>query len=77
MSGKLSGQEYQQFLDAVEERFKKVNEVNLVIDLTGFEFYGDLDAKKKTLSSVLENIKRFVGLHLILFSFVDASKQQN
>jgi hypothetical protein len=33
----------------LEERLKKVDEVNLVMDLTGFEFYGDFDAFMKDL----------------------------
>jgi hypothetical protein len=45
--GKVSGQEYQQFLDAVEERLKGTEPVSLVLVMTGLEFYGDFDAAKK------------------------------
>ncbi len=46
-SGKVTGEEYQQFLNAVDERLKAHGKVNLVVQLTGFVFYGDWDAFKK------------------------------
>lgn len=46
-SGEISGQEYQQFLDALEPHLKSSGQVNLVCDLAGVQFYGDLDAAKK------------------------------
>lgn len=48
-SGKVSGQEYQQFLDTLEGRLKTGDKVNVVFDLAGTEFYGDVDAAKKDL----------------------------
>ena len=45
-------------LDALEERFKKVNEVNLVMDMTGFEFYGDFEAFKKDFKLCFGEYKR-------------------
>jgi anti-anti-sigma regulatory factor len=48
-SGKVSGSEYQQFTDALSERLKAGGKVSLVLELTGFEFYGDLDSAKKDL----------------------------
>jgi len=47
MSGEISGAEYQQFTDALEERFKKGGEVDLVLDLSGAKFYADFEAMKK------------------------------
>ncbi len=46
-SGKITGPEYQQFLDALEPRLKAGSKVNVVFDLTGAEFYGDFAAAKK------------------------------
>lgn len=48
-SGKLTGQEYQQFLDALSELLKTGSQVSLVVEFVGFEFYGDLEAAKKDL----------------------------
>ena len=48
-SGKVTGQEYQRFIDALQVRLKGGSEVNLVVKLAGFEFYGDFDAAKKDL----------------------------
>ena len=45
-SGKVTGQEYQQFLDALDERLKTGEKVALVVEFTGFEFYGDFEAAK-------------------------------
>ena len=53
-SGKVTGQEYQQFLDALAVRFKGNEEVNLVCELVGFEFYGDFKSAKRILHLVLE-----------------------
>jgi hypothetical protein len=46
LSGKISGQEYQQFLQAIQERMNAGGPVNLVVELKDFEFYGDLEAAK-------------------------------
>ena len=46
-SDKVTGEEYQQYLNAVAERLKAQGKVNLVVQMTGFTFYGDWDAFKK------------------------------
>ncbi len=46
-SGKVTGEEYKRFLDAVDERLKTHDKVNMVADLSDFEFYGDFEAFKK------------------------------
>jgi hypothetical protein len=48
-SGKVTGEEYQQFLDALEKRLQTGDQVNLVMALAEFEFYGDFDSAKKDL----------------------------
>ena len=48
-SGKITGAEYQQFLDALTERFKTGSPVSLVCEMAGFEFYGDFEAAKKDM----------------------------
>ena len=48
-SGKVTGKEYQQFLDAVGERLKGADKINVVLQLAGLEFYGDREAFKKDL----------------------------
>ena len=48
-SGKVTGEEYQQFLDALEKRLETGDQVNLVMALAEFEFYGDFDSAKKDL----------------------------
>jgi hypothetical protein len=65
-SGKVTGQEYQQFLDALGQRFKTAEKVNLVLELSGFEFYGDFDSAKKDFKFGFGDYKRihraaFVG----------------
>jgi SpoIIAA-like len=46
-SGKVNGQEYQQFLDAIAKRLQSDNQVGLVIELQDFRFYGDFESVKK------------------------------
>jgi hypothetical protein len=65
-SGKVTGQEYQQFLDALEERLKNGEKVSLVCELVGFEFYGDFESAKKDFKFAFGEYKRisraaFVG----------------
>lgn len=48
-SGKVTGEEYQQFLDAVREHIKAGDSVSLVIELADLQGYGDLDAAWKDL----------------------------
>jgi hypothetical protein len=45
--GKITGDEYQQFLDAIEERLKTREIINLVCGLEEFDFYGDFESAKK------------------------------
>ncbi len=46
-SGKVTGSENQQFLDALGDRLKAGNQINLVVEFEGFEFYGDFEAAKQ------------------------------
>lgn len=48
-SGKVTGPEYQQFLEALSERLEGSGKVSLVLELSGFEFYGDFESAKKDL----------------------------
>jgi SpoIIAA-like len=48
-SGKVTGQEYQQFLDAIDERLKNNAKVNLVCELVDFDFYSDFESAKKDI----------------------------
>ena len=57
-SGKVTGQEYQQFVGAVEERLRAANEVNLVLVLSGLEFYADFAAFKKDVKFSFGEYKR-------------------
>lgn len=56
-SGKVTGQEYQQFLDAIGYRLKNKDKVSLVCELAGFEFYGDFEAAKKDFKFGLGDYK--------------------
>ena len=65
-SGKVTGEEYQQFLDALAARLQTGGQVNLVLELTGFEFYGDFELAKSDLKFGFGDYKRirraaFVG----------------
>jgi hypothetical protein len=65
-NGKVTGDEYQQFLDALGERLKATEKVNLVLELSGFEFYGDFETAKKDFKFGFGDYKRirraaFVG----------------
>jgi hypothetical protein len=65
-SGKVTGADYQQFLDALSERLKDDTKVNLVMVLTGLEFYGDFDSAKKDFKFGMGDYRRihrsaFVG----------------
>ena len=48
-SGKVTREEYQRFQDAVDERLKTSQKINLVVLLSNFEFYGDLSAAGKDI----------------------------
>lgn len=65
-SGKVTGQEYQQFLDAIGYRLKNKEHVSLVCALQVFEFYGDFETAKKDFKFGFGDYKRihraaFVG----------------
>ena len=64
-SGKITGQEYQQFLDALNERLSGGQDVNLVVALTGFEFYGDLEAAKKDFKFGFGEYKKIHRIALV------------
>ncbi len=57
-SGKVMGEDYQQFVDAIDERMKAGDELNLVVDLTGAEFYGDFSAFKKDVKFTTHEYKK-------------------
>jgi hypothetical protein len=46
-SGKVGGDEYKWFLEAVDSRLKAHEKINLVADLPEFTFYGDFKAFKE------------------------------
>jgi hypothetical protein len=48
-SDMVTGAEYQLFLDAVNEHLKAGDPVSLVIELTGLQGYGDMEAAWKDL----------------------------
>ena len=48
-SDKVTGSEYQQFLDALGERLKTGSPVSMVVEFASFEFYGDFEAARKDL----------------------------
>ena len=65
-SGKVTSEEYQKFLDALGERFKASDKVSMVVELSGFEFYGDFESAKKDLKFGFGDYRRihraaFVG----------------
>ncbi|MBU1942999.1 MAG: STAS/SEC14 domain-containing protein [Actinobacteria bacterium] len=45
--GKVTGDEYKVFLDAIDDRLKESEKVDMVAELTEFTFYGDLEAFKE------------------------------
>jgi len=57
-SGKVTGQEYQQFLDAIKERLKTSKKVSLVCEFVGFDFYGDFESAKKDFKFGIGEYKR-------------------
>lgn len=46
-AGMIKGEEYRGFLDAVDERLARPEEVNIVAELSELKFYGDLEAVKE------------------------------
>jgi hypothetical protein len=47
--GKVIGEEYQQFLDAVSSRLKAGRNLSLALVFADFEFYGDFAAAQKDM----------------------------
>lgn len=65
-TGRVTNQDYQQFIDALAERFNAGTQVRLVADLAGFELYDDLDVARKDLKFAFGEYKHihraaFVG----------------
>jgi hypothetical protein len=65
-SGKVTGQEYQQFLEAIEARLKTDEKVSLVCEFVDFDFYGDFESAKEDFKFGFGEYKRirkaaFVG----------------
>jgi hypothetical protein len=65
-SGKVNCDEYQQFLDALGKRLGTAEKVSLVLELSGFEFYGDFESARKDFKFGFGDYKRihraaFVG----------------
>jgi hypothetical protein len=65
-SGKITGEKYQKFLNALNDRLAAHDMVNLVVELTDFEFYGDFEAAKKDFKFGVGDYKKirraaFVG----------------
>jgi hypothetical protein len=63
-SSKVTGQEYQQFLDAIGYRLKNKEDVSLVCELVSFEFYGDFESMKKDFKFGFGDYKR---IHRVAF----------
>jgi hypothetical protein len=66
LSGKVTGEDYQKFLTTLGEHIKTSGEVNLVMELSDFESYGDFEAAKEDFKFVFGDYKRihraaFVG----------------
>jgi len=57
-SGKLTGAEHPQFLDAVGERLKIGDQVNLVVELSSFELYADFEAARRDFKFSFGEYKR-------------------
>ena len=57
-SDKVTGQEYQQFLDAIGERLKTGEKISLVCEFIDFDFYGDFESAKKDIKFGFGEYKR-------------------
>lgn len=65
-SGRVNGQEYQQFIDAVDERLLIQEKLDLVCEFVDFNFYGDFESAKEDFKFGFGEYKRirkaaFVG----------------
>ena len=63
-SGKITGEKYQKFLNALNDRLATHEKVSLVLELSDFEFYGDFEAARKDLKFGFGDYKR---IHLAAF----------
>jgi SpoIIAA-like len=75
-SGKVTSEDYQQFLTAVDERLKTHSKINLVAQLTDFVFYGDWKVVKQDWQFAFgeyAQVERaaFVGDHTWIEWFVE------
>jgi hypothetical protein len=57
-SGRVTGQEYQQFLNAIQARLKTGEKVGLVCEFVGYDFYGDFESAKKDFKFGFGEYKR-------------------
>jgi hypothetical protein len=65
-SGKITGEKYQKFLNAVNDRLATHEKVSLVVELSDVEFYGDFEAARKDFKFGIGDYKKipraaFVG----------------
>ena len=65
-SGQVTADKYQKFLNALNDRLMTHEKVNLVVELSDFEFYGDFEAARKDFNFGFGDYKRirraaFVG----------------
>lgn len=63
-SGKVKGDEYKEFLDAVDERLARNELINMVAVVPEFMFYGDFEALKEDTHFGLHEFRR---LHRMAF----------
>ena len=64
-SGKVTGNEYQTFIDALNERLKTRDRISLVVVLTDFEFRGDWDAARKDIKFGFGEYKHILRAALV------------
>jgi SpoIIAA-like len=57
-SGKVTGDKYQKFLNAVNDRLNTHEKVSLVLELADIEFYGDFEAAKNDFEFGLGDYKK-------------------
>lgn len=75
VQGKITGDEYDVFADAIEDAIEQHGEIDLVIELLEGVGYGDFDAVKEDWEFTREEYKKvrraaFVGDHRFLKRFV-------
>ena len=56
--GKVTGDKYQKFLNAVNDRLMTQEKVSLVLELSDCEFYGDFEAAKQDFKFGLGDYKK-------------------